>query len=277
MAKTNIIVEEGIQSDYTSVIVSYSNGIDSTGALYWALKNFDKNKIFLLYCDTGFEYPENTALFYRTASFIGVKPVLLQHPKGFLGLLLEERFMWPNMKNRWCTAYLKTGVTDKWIRANRDILGNKCLFVSGERRDESKSRSNLPEIEYHSTTLKTLRVADFTCHWCRPCLDYEKGKMFEQGKELKLEPHFCYEYLGRCSCMACVFMSDKHAIENIKRYPEQMKKFVDAEIKLQHTWKNKKSLNSIYDQCLDIDDIEGLGGQMDECGQFRGLQIKAKE
>ena len=256
MAKTNIIVEEGLHSDYTSVIVSYSNGIDSTGALYWAIKNFDKNKIFLLYCDTGFEYPENISIFYKTAKFLGVKAVMLEHPKGFLELMLTERFMWPDMKNRWCTAYLKTGITDKWIRANRNILGNKCLFVSGERRDESKSRSLLPELEYHSTTLKTKRVADFTCHWYRPCLDYEKGKMFEQGKELKLEPHFCYEYLGRCSCMGCMFMSDSHAIENIKRYPEQMKKFVDAEIKLGHTWKNKKSLESVYNDCLDIDDVE---------------------
>ena len=199
MAKTNIIVPEGVQTDYTSVIVSYSNGIDSTGALYWVLQEFPKEKIFLLYCDTGLEYPENIKMFYQTAKYIGVKPVLLQHPKGFLNLLLEERFKWPDMKNRWCTAYLKTGITDKWIRANRKILGTKCLFVSGERRDESRGRAKLPEIEFHSTTLKTKRVADFTCHWYRPCLDYEKGKMFEQGKELGLEPHFCYEYLDRCS------------------------------------------------------------------------------
>ena len=137
MAKTNIIVKEGVQTDYTSIIVSYSNGIDSTGALYWALKEFPKKKIYLLYCDTGFEYPENIQLFYQTAKFLGIKPVLLQHPKGFLNLLLEERLKWPDMKNRWCTAYLKTGITDKWIRANRQILGSKCLFISGERRDES--------------------------------------------------------------------------------------------------------------------------------------------
>ena len=157
MAKTNKIVTEGVQTDYTSVIVSYSNGIDSTGALYWALREFPKEKIFLLYCDTGFEYPENIRIFYRTAAFLGIKPVLLQHPKGFLNLLLEERFKWPDMKNRWCTAYLKTGVTDHWIRTHRDILGNKCLFISGERRDESKGRAKLPEIEYHSTTLWTKR------------------------------------------------------------------------------------------------------------------------
>lgn len=240
---------------YTSIIVSYSNGIDSTGALYWALKNFSKEKILLLYCDTGFEYPENIEMFSKTAEFIGVKHTLLQHPKGFLGLLLEERLMFPDMKNRWCTAYLKTGITDKWIRSNRKMLGSKVLFVSGERKDESTGRAKLPEIEYHSTTLWTKRKGDFECHWYRPCLEYEKGKMFERGKELKVEPHFCYEYLSRCSCMGCMFMPDRHVIENIRRYPEEFRKYVAAEIKLKHTWKHKKSLESIFNNCLDIDSV----------------------
>lgn len=38
MARTRVVPTEGLLSDleYTSAIVSYSNGIDSTGALYWA-------------------------------------------------------------------------------------------------------------------------------------------------------------------------------------------------------------------------------------------------
>lgn len=96
MARTKIVPTEGLLSDleYTSVIVSYSNGIDSTGALYWAVKNFPKEKIYLLYCDTGCEYPENVALFYKVAAFMGVKPILLSDTRGFLGLLLNERLAW---------------------------------------------------------------------------------------------------------------------------------------------------------------------------------------
>ena len=132
MARTKIIPPEGLLSDleYTSVIVSYSNGIDSTGALYYALKNFPKEKIYLLYCDTGCEYPENVALFHKTAKFLRIKPVLLADPRGFLGLLLQERLKFPSMRYRWCTGYLKTAVTDKCIRQHRQQLGNKCLFLS---------------------------------------------------------------------------------------------------------------------------------------------------
>ena len=56
--------------------------------------------------------------------------------------------------------------------------------------------------------------------------------------------------------MACMFMSDTHAIENMKRYPDQIRPFVQAEIKLSHTWKNKKGLKELWDMCLDIDDVE---------------------
>lgn len=44
MARTKMMPPVGLLSDleYTSVIVSYSNGIDSTGALYWAVNNFPK-------------------------------------------------------------------------------------------------------------------------------------------------------------------------------------------------------------------------------------------
>lgn len=244
-----------LQSDYSSIIISYSNGVDSMGALHWAVKNFDKNKIFLLYCDTGMEYEINIELFYKVAAFMNIKPVLLAHPKGFLRLLLEERLMFPDMKNRWCTSYLKTGITDKWIRANRSILGEKCLFISGERRDESPRRAKLPEIEYQRTTLKTERVGKFICHWYRPCLEFEKGHMFEQAKELKLDPHPCYEYVDRCSCMFCVFMKDRHIIENMKKNPGQAKQWVQAEIKINHRWKAKQSLENLWNiACEDVED-----------------------
>lgn len=258
MARTKIIPKEGLLSDleYTSVIVSYSDGIDSTGALYWALNHFPREKIWLLYCDTGCEYPNNPGIFYKVAAFLKVKPVYLRDERGFLGLLMNERLKFPDMRNRWCTAYLKTAVTDKWIRNNRQVLGKRCLFVSGERRDESTGRAKLPMLEYHSTTLKTTRVADFICHWHRPCLDYEKGKMFEWGRQLNIDPHPCYEYLGRCSCMFCMLMPDRHAAENMKRYPDIAAKWVRAELKLNHTWKNGKSLQSIFNGCMDIDDID---------------------
>lgn len=84
MARTKIDVPVEKQCGYTSVIVSYSTGIDSTGALYWATQNFAPEKIFLLYCDTGAEYSVNDAIFFRTAKILGLKPVMLKPEKDFM-------------------------------------------------------------------------------------------------------------------------------------------------------------------------------------------------
>lgn len=254
MARTKADVPIAERCGYTSVIVSYSNGIDSTGALYWAMQNFSPEMIYLLYCDTGVEYPINDALFYKTAAMLKLKPVLLREPRGFIGLL-EERQKFPDSKNRWCTAYLKTGITDKWIRANRSRLGEKVLFISGERRDESRGRALLPEFEYHSTTLKTERKGRFECHWHRPVLDYEKGKMFEFGKLLGLEAHPCYGYIDRCSCMLCVFAKDAKIQENMKRYPQEFQRYIEIEQRIGHTWKAKKALAELWEECMDIDNV----------------------
>lgn len=256
MARTKEPVPTDRIGGYTSVIVSYSTGIDSTGTLFWALKHFPRKMIWLLYCDTGAEYPYNERLLAATAKHLGVRYIVLRNPKGFLELLLTERFKYPDAKNRWCTSILKTGNTDKWIRASRALLGEKVLFLTGERRDESPNRAKLPETEYHDTTLKTTRNGVFECHWHRPVLDYEKGEMFERGKLLGLPPNPCYEYLPRCSCMLCVLMPDRYCEENIRRYPNLIRPFADAESILRHTWKHKTSLTELFARCLDMSDTE---------------------
>lgn len=73
MARTKILVPPEKQCGYTSVIVSYSTGIDSTGAIYWATQNFAPEKIFLLYCDTGAEYSVNEALFFQDCKGSGIE------------------------------------------------------------------------------------------------------------------------------------------------------------------------------------------------------------
>lgn len=239
--------------EYTSCIVSFSTGIDSTGALYWALTHLDRRKtrFFLLYCDTGMEYDLNIKLFYKTAEKFQMNPVYLKSPDTFMELLMRRQ-KWPDMKNRWCTAYLKTGMSDKWIRANRTLLGEKCLFITGERREESPRRARIPDVEIHKTTLKTERKGKFLCHWFRPCLPYDKPTMFEMGAELRIHPHPCYEFCSRCSCMFCVFMSNDHALANMLQYPEKALEWVEAEKQIGHTWKQKTPLSKLWEQANEI-------------------------
>lgn len=244
MSKTTEL-PPGLLGDYDSVICNFSTGIDSTGILKWAMQNFDPSKILLSYQDTGFEYDFNRKIVFDVANYLGIKPLVLTHPKGFLGIL-EHRGMWPSSKNRWCTSYLKSDLMASWITNNRHLLGGRCLYLTGERRDESPGRAKLPALQYHRTHLKTKRKGSFTCHWYRPVLDFDKGLMFEWGKALGIPAHPCYEYLTRCSCIACVLMPNDHAMENMRRYPHLFKKYLEAELKAAHTWKHKTSLNELW-------------------------------
>ena len=85
-------------------------------------------------------------------------------------------------------------------------------------------------------------------------IDFEDGMLEFDDDFLRLHP--CYEYVGRCSCMFCMFMPERHAAENMKRYPEMAAEYVRAEMKIQHTWKKAKSLQSVFNECMDIDDID---------------------
>lgn len=234
---------------YTSAIVSYSTGIDSTGALYWALTHLNTKvtKLYLLYCDTRMEYDINLKLFYDTARKFNMIPVLIKNHESFMDLL-KRRQMWPDMKNRWCTSYLKTDATNKWIRKNREKLGVRCLFITGERREESPRRAKMPEVSIHTTSLKTTRKGVFTCHWLRPCLDYSKPVMFDMGKELVLPSHPCYDYCSRCSCMFCVFMKNDHAKANMKHHPEKIMEWIQIEKEIGHTWKKDTPLSKLWEE-----------------------------
>ena len=180
----DLCVESDVQlfplNDYTSSIISYATGIDSTGAVYWALIHLDskRTRMFLQYCDTGMEYDINIKLFYETSEKFDLPPILLKNKEDFMDIL-KKRKMWPDQKNRWCTAYLKTGVTNHWIRTHLDIFGEKCLFITGERCEESPRRAKFPEVSIHSTTLKKTLGSlwmDVTGEvWDRECEDAPRG------------------------------------------------------------------------------------------------------
>lgn len=244
------VLEPELRSDYDTVIVSSSAGIDSNGGLRWALKNFPREVILLLHCDTDLEPFESWPHLMKTASHLDLRPpVKIAYPGGYLGIL-EKRQMWPDHKRRWCTSFLKTGITEKWIRANRLWLGKKVLFITGERWSEYPRRSKLKPLSYHPTHLKTKRKGDFLCHWYRPMLPYEKGKMFEFSREMGIPPHDSYlNGLSRVSCIACFFSSNAEIVKNMRNQPpERFRKLVEMELKAGHSWKLDQTLKGLWDR-----------------------------
>lgn len=75
-------------SDYNTIIVSNSTGIDSTGTLEWAMRHFDRDKILLLHCDTDLEPMESLGHLKKVSRHLNLRPpVVIRDPRGYLGIL----------------------------------------------------------------------------------------------------------------------------------------------------------------------------------------------
>ncbi len=115
---------------------------------------------------------------------------------------------------RWCSAYLKIDVTARAITNDPALKTAKILFITGERREESKDgkgRALYAEIEKHRTNTKKRTV-----HQWRNVIDWSEDQVWSIIQRFKINPHPCYHLgFGRCSCMSCIF-ADKHQWATIR-------------------------------------------------------------
>ena len=226
------------------VIVNFSGGKDSTVAALEALKAYPKDEILLCYQDTGAEYA-------GTAEHVEAIAKLLELPL----ITLRNNEDWYQLTERWgyfatpqvrkCTAYLKRDLFDKWVRENREKIGNEAIIVYGIRGEESQSRSKLPEWDLHQTTLKN---GKFTAKIWRPILSMRKQEVFERIRAEGLPLHYCYDFSTRCNCWMCFFAHPNEVRAYAEVHPEEYEKACLLEDKIKHKWKAGFSINDLMKQ-----------------------------
>lgn len=123
--------------------------------------------------------------------------------------------MWPSLSARFCTAYFKREVFNRWVRRNRDLLGEAPVLILGERWRESPSRSRLP---YLRTRHGLSHITEY-----RPALNEKRIDIFRKAEAYGLEQHYCYQAQGltkwqmlnedveggpRMSCVMCFLKSE---------------------------------------------------------------------
>ena len=87
----------------------------------------------------------------------------------------------PDLRVRWCSAYLKVDVCATALRHQERFQNIRTLVLSGERGEESKQRAGYAIIEPDRADLRN-------------------------GEKYRVRPHPCYFMgFGRCSCKFCVF------------------------------------------------------------------------
>lgn len=113
-----------------------------------------------------------------------------------------------NLGTRYCSSYLKIGVSDAWFCNDPTFSdGKKRLVISGERAEESSSRAKYKSLERHRKDNRDGRTRRFLDHW-RPIHKWPEAMVWDIMKRHSVNSHPAYWLgLGRCSCRGCVFAS----------------------------------------------------------------------
>jgi 3'-phosphoadenosine 5'-phosphosulfate sulfotransferase (PAPS reductase)/FAD synthetase len=109
-----------------------------------------------------------------------------------------------SLTTRWCSSALKIDVARRAITNQERFTGQRTLFITGERREESAGRSKYNQFEPHYCSAKKRQVD----HW-RPVLHLDEQAIWDLLRKHRVVPPVPYR-LGwpRSSCQTCIFNSD---------------------------------------------------------------------
>lgn len=227
------------------VIVNFSGGIDSSATALKALEIYPKDELMLLYQDTDADYLETPDHVQRIAEMLDLPLVVLRDEKGFWGRV-RQYGGFPLPGTRVCTRKLKSDVTEKWIRANRDILGNEVIQLYGFRAEESQGRANMETfIENKRLSLKT---SDFKAYYHLPVHKMTKTQVKEYVTANGLPLHPCYEFSERCSCWCCIFQPPHVVREYAEAQPQLYERACLLEDEIHHKWTKDIGFNDLMKQ-----------------------------
>jgi len=153
------------------------------------------------------------------------------------------RMKWPaiqaDLKVRWCSAYLKIDVATTVFRNDPAYTeGGRYMIITGERREESKSRSKYSESEMHKSSNKKRTVIQW-----RSVIDWTEAQVWEIIERHSIDPHPCYKAgFGRCSCAFCIFGNPDQFATAADLLPRQFEKLVEIEGELGFTMQRDAGL-----------------------------------
>lgn len=110
-----------------------------------------------------------------------------------------------SLQTRWCSSALKIDVGRRALNNQERFDGQKILFITGERREESPNRAKYNQLEPHACDRRAGRKARHVDAW-RPVLHWEEDQVWDALKRHGVLAPVPYRLgWGRSSCMKCIF------------------------------------------------------------------------
>lgn len=169
--------------------------------------------------------------------------------RGKLSTRLKFPQVSPDLKVRWCSAYLKIDIGTTAIINQKRFEGLKVVVVSGERAEESAARAKYKKLEPDRADNRdgerNIRYVDRM----RPIKGWTEKRVWGIIKKHKVRVHPCY-YMGwnRCSCKFCIFGNANQMASATKVSPAQAEEIMMYEDLFGHTIKRDKSLRQVISE-----------------------------
>ena len=147
---------------------------------------------------------------------------------------VEERGMFPGIRQRWCTAEHKRGPIERELRRYLKAhprFGGRLVNCLGLRRDESAARAKrLPWRRNERMSVAGREVFDWL-----PIFDLSTEDVFRVIRRAGQSPHWIYRHLSRCSCSFCIFSSPEDLRRAAALRPELYRRYCETERRIGHT------------------------------------------
>lgn len=239
--------------DFETYVVAYSGGKDSTAMLLWALDNLPRERLRVVFCNTGAQWPEVYGYLGYIERELGVEIERVKagdrpYPPTRNGQervpvaygrdlfdMVRIRGNWPNFNVRFCSIFLK-----QWpLRLYAQNYDNP-VSISGIRAEESSSRSGKPPFDMGGdrTSIPVFR----------PILDWLERDVWEYLRGHHILPNPVYNYASRCGCWCCVLGRTSEAYHFCRLHPDIAQRAADLEEEIGHTWKPRQSIGGLLRQ-----------------------------
>lgn len=195
------------------VVISFSGGKDSTALVLRSLEDglpVDS----IVWCDTGWEFPEMYDHVVKLAKYAGVQ-IHVVKPKHDLAELLKK-YRWPTMGRRWCTSEKKMAIR-RFLKTRSEkfhYLEAIGFAVGEEERTRKKGMWKNKRSPYFP-------LIDRWAMSEPDCLDFCKSHGFEWGG--------LYEIMDRVSCFCCPLSKQREHLAIKRQFPDLWKKMLEMD------------------------------------------------
>lgn len=248
-------------AQYDYILVNSSAGKDSQAMLDYIVELADaagvRGRVVVVHADLGrvewqhtAELAEDQALHYGLRFEIVTRKGRIYRGNELGDLLehVEQRGMWPDSQNRYCTSDHKRGQVGRLITKLgreakiRGIDHPTILNCLGMRAEESPARKKLLDFEPDKRASNGIR----TVHRWLPIHSWTTQQVWDRIRASGVPHHRAYDLgMPRLSCCFCIFAPRNALLLAGKHNRELLDEYVRVEEKIDHKFRLNCSMASI--------------------------------